>query len=459
MTYAKSLPASERRTLPDAFVRALSVNKLFDGLADTLACTAPEVSVRVNTLKGVRRPASADIVPWCADGMYLAERPAFTLCPELHQGLFYVQDASSMIMQKIAVDLCGGRPVRWLDACAAPGGKTTAVLSALPKGSLVVANEFDRHRADALVENVQRWGADNCIVTTGDTAAYGALRGFFDIVSVDAPCSGEGMMRKEAVAVSQWSPGLVESCAALQREIIENVWPALRPGGTLVYSTCTFNTVEDEEVMQWMTDTFGAEPVDLGIAGHDGIAGAAVGTMPVARFLPSRLRGEGLFVCAVRKPGDSPAANGRKGKLVKTPKALYPAGWLNGDYVPYGDGLQAVPAALTQQFATVAAALPARAVLAAGVTVGVPKGRGVIPAYQLAQNIAINPGAYATAYVDLRTARQILHGDTMTLPDGTPRGVLLLTYNGRPLAFANNLGSRANNLVPDNRRILRNIPT
>lgn len=459
MTYAKSSPESERRALPDAFVRALSANPLFDGLADSLACTAPEVSVRVNTLKNVGLPVGADVVPWCSDGMYLAGRPAFTLCPELHQGLFYVQDASSMIMQKIATDLSGGRPVRWLDACAAPGGKTTAILSALAEGSLVVANEFDRRRAEALVENVQRWGADNCIVTTGDTAAYGALRGFFDVVSVDAPCSGEGMMRKEAVAVSQWSPGLVESCAALQREIIENVWPALRPGGTLVYSTCTFNTTEDEDVMQWMTEKFGAEAVDLGLAGHDGIAGAAVGNMPVARFMPSRLRGEGLFVCAVRKPGDCPAATDRKSRRGKTPRALYPAGWLSGDYVPYGDGLQAVPAALAQQFAAVAAALPSRAVLTAGVTVGVPKGRGVIPAYQLAQNIAINTGVYATADVDLHTARLILHGDTVTLPDGTPRGVLLLTYNGRPLAFANNLGSRANNLVPDNRRILRHIPT
>lgn len=439
--------------LPADFLTMLNGHAAYAGLADAL-CTDPDVSVRVNGAKGVTVPAGADRVPWCDRGFYLPQRPPFTFDPALHQGLYYVQDASSMIMTAIASALTAdGRPVRWLDACAAPGGKTTAAIDSVPRGSLVVANEYDPRRARALVENLERWGSAGAVVSQGDTAAFKKLEGFFDIVSVDAPCSGEGMMRKEPTAVTQWSPALVRQCAALQREIVANVWPSLRPGGTLVYSTCTFNRREDEENVQWINDTFGAEPVDLHLAGRHGIAGAIDSPLPVARFMPGRVRGEGLFVAVLRKPGDSStAAIGSQAipKSLKPVKA--PGDWLNGDfvYVPAADNLYAWPKALAADMHRLQQALR---VVHSGILAASVKGRDYIPSYALAHAADLNAAAFATVPVDYVTALAVLRGEPVTLPDA-PRGIVMTTYGGHPLAFMKNLGNRANNLVPQSRRIL-----
>ena len=294
--------------------------EVFAGLPEALENTAPETSVRINRGKigvlrelrelGVLGELRTDYeVPWSnGTGLYLAERPNFTLMPALHQGLIYVQDASSMALCHIVTRLSqslGGTPLRLLDACAAPGGKTLCAADSLPEGSLVVANEYDFRRAEILRENVIKWGLPAAVVSRGDTARFRRLREEFDIVCVDAPCSGEGMMRKDETARSQWSPALVRECAARQDEILGNVWEALRPGGFLVYSTCTFNTVENEEVISRFAADNGAEFVDTGLTEFPGVLPALKGFPGVlaARFLPSRLRGEGIFVSVIRKPG------------------------------------------------------------------------------------------------------------------------------------------------------------
>jgi 16S rRNA C967 or C1407 C5-methylase (RsmB/RsmF family)/NOL1/NOP2/fmu family ribosome biogenesis protein len=439
------------RSLPTDFVAMLAQHPQFNGLAEALATTAPDVSVRVNSLKQCSVPADADHVPWCETGYYLPERPQFTFDPALHQGLYYVQDASSMILHTIARKLTAdGTPVRWLDACAAPGGKTTAVIDALPQGSLVVANEFDFKRAAALLENVERWGAANVVVSRGDTNKFAKLTDFFDIISVDAPCSGEGMMRKEAVAVQQWSPRLVQQCADLQREILANVWQALRPGGFLVYSTCTFNLSEDEENVQWIINELGADPVELNLSGSDGIIAGVDTNIPCARFLPGHVRGEGLFVAVLRKHGDSPAARTSLPKGVKTVKA--PGNWLLGDFVCIADAdkIRAIPSAHQAEMLKLASTL---SVISYGLHIATVKGKDYLPTAPLARAVDINTQAWHNAAVDLDTALCYLRGEAITLADA-PRGIVLLTYNERPLGFVKNLGNRANNLLPDNRRIL-----
>ena len=221
-------------------------SEAFEALPRALA-EEPSVSVRFNRAKGFGPAPSADTVSWCPQGIYLPERPAFTFHPPLHQGAYYVQDASSMFLWHVLSRLTAdGRPVRYLDACAAPGGKTTVALDVLPQGSVVVANEYDGRRAGILRENLTKWGAPLHVVTSGDTARFSAYPSAFDIIAADVPCSGEGMMRKDPEAVSQWSPALVEQCVERQREIIANLWPALAPGGYMVYSTCTFNREENE---------------------------------------------------------------------------------------------------------------------------------------------------------------------------------------------------------------------
>lgn len=454
------MSANTPRPLPQEFVRMLAGHPELDDLAEALAITEPSVSVRVNPLKGVVVPADAVKVPWCPDGFYLAERPQFTFDPALHQGLYYVQDASSMVLAFIAARLSGsGQPLRWLDACAAPGGKTTAIASALPPDSLLVANEFDFKRAGALLENVDRWGLPSVVVSRGDTARFRKLPGFFDVVSVDAPCSGEGMMRKEEVAVSQWSPALVRQCAALQREILANVWEALRPGGVLVYSTCTFNTVEDEDNLSWLVDELDAEPLDLGLADFPGVIGGVGTSLPCARFLPGRIDGEGLFVCVVRKPGHADAAQVslREAKALKPVNG--PDGWLKGDYVFTTDKagtVVAFPRSVVPEMVRLTSVLD---VVRACQPVAVTKGRDLLPVHSLALSLALERGAFPMADVDYPTAMAYLRGEPVRLDDA-PRGIVLLTYGGRPLGFVKNLGNRANNLMPDRCRVRSaNVPS
>lgn len=447
----------------------------FASLAETLTETAPEVSVRLNPRKlslAGGTPFPGEPVPWCGGGIYLSERPKFTFDPALHQGVYYVQDASSMIMGAVAAELSrrlAGEPLLWLDACAAPGGKTTAALDALPSGSLVVANEFDYGRAEILAENVAKWGSPYTVVTRGDTARFRAVGEVFDVVAVDAPCSGEGMMRKDATARQQWSAALVEECVARQKEILSNVWDALRPGGYLVYSTCTFNTRENEEMVEWLCMEYGAEPVDMEFP--FGIDGAVGSDLPALRFIPGRVRGEGLFMAVVRKPGEwtpreFPGENtpgkGRKGTGkrkggVKAPEIpsevrawITPGERENFPLTATENGLRAFPAQWSDLLSLFLKKLQ---VISAGTELAETRGHDVVPAQALALSTLLDPDAFPRVETDRETALAYLRREAVALPREMPRGFVLLTYGGRPLGFVKNLGNRANNLYPKEWRI------
>lgn len=429
------------------------------GLVETLSSTEPSVSIRINRGKGLPAPAGCERVAWAGRGWYLRERPSFTLDPAFHQGRYYVQEASSMVVEEIVSRLVGGSdaPLRYLDACAAPGGKTTAVIDALPAGSLVVANEYVARRASILVENLTKWGSPDTVVSRGDTRRFGKLKGVFDIIGVDAPCSGEGMFRKDEEAVSQWSPGLVAECAERQREILGNVWPSLRGGGYLIYSTCTFNRCENEEIVDWLVDELGAESVDMGFPDDWGIAGGICTCHHCYRFLPHRLRGEGLFVAVVRKSEVDGSCRLKPAKPLKPDKALNPlANWINGggDRIIERDGDSVV--AYARHHADVIAALrQSLDVVSAGVKVAEIKGRDFIPTQSLAMSLAFNRAAFPAVDVDTDTALTYLRRESVTLPDGAPKGYLLLTCEGEPLGFVKNLGNRSNNLYPAAWRILK----
>ena len=447
----------------------------FASLAETLTETAPEVSVRLNPRKfppAGETPFPEEPVPWCEGGICLSERPKFTFDPALHQGVYYVQDASSMIMGAVAAELArrlAGGPLLWLDACAAPGGKTTAALDALPSGSLVVANEFDYGRAEILAENVAKWGSPYTVVTRGDTARCRAVGEVFDVVAVDAPCSGEGMMRKDATACQQWSAALVEECVARQKEILSNVWDALRPGGYLVYSTCTFNTRENEEMVEWLCGEYGAEPVDMEFP--FGIDGAVGSDLPALRFIPGRVRGEGLFMAVVRKPGEwtpreFPGENtpgkGRKGtgkrkgggKAPEIPSEvrawIIPGERENFLLTATENGLRAFPAQWSDLLSLFLKKLQ---VISAGTELAETRGHDVVPTQALALSTLLDADAFPRVETDRETALAYLRREAVALPRETPRGFVLLTYGGRPLGFVKNLGNRANNLYPKEWRI------
>ena len=264
----------------------------YDDFATALL-SEPQTSLRLNPAKCNGRP-DYQPVSWCRDAYYIETRPAFTFDPRLHGGVYYVQEASSMFLDYVLrrfVDT----PVRYLDLCAAPGGKSTLALSALPAGSLVVCNEVVRNRTHILAENVVKWGYDNTIVTRNTAADFGKLHHYFDVILVDAPCSGEGMFRKDTQAATEWSPAQVGVCAERQREILSDVWDALRPGGLLIYSTCTYNREENEDIIRFLCDHFDATPLAAAPPAAWHIHPSLDKELPAYRFYAPLYPGRGAF--------------------------------------------------------------------------------------------------------------------------------------------------------------------
>ena len=427
-------------------------------LIDTIAQSEPSISIRLNDAKCTASPTGAPQVPWCPLGFYLDKRPQFTFDTRFQAGLYYVQDASSMFLWHVIKALVK-QPVRYLDLCAAPGGKTTAALSALPQGSLVVANEIVPNRARTLRDNVIKWGSHNCLVTSNDPAALGRLTHTFDVIAADVPCSGEGMMRKDDEAVAQWSPQLIKQCAARQRDIIADVWPALKPGGLLIYSTCTYNREENEEMIDWIAREFGARSVSVAIDEAWHIAPAIASTHTAYRFLPHRTRGEGLFMAVLQKPDDQPLSpfKNKKPKSLSTklpPSATQARQWLRQ---PEQFMLTDIEGNIV---ATHTSAVPLLELLRAaglnvmlsGITLGSIKGKNLIPDRALALSTYLNYEAINTADVDYATAIRYLQGQSVNIE--APRGFVLLTHESVPVGWVNNLGNRANNLLPKALRII-----
>ena len=425
--------------------------------------TEPSVSIRLNIHKKASEIAHEGTTPvrWCDSGLYLPERPNFTLDPLLHGGAYYVQDASSMIIQKIISKIATG-PVALLDLCAAPGGKTTAAIDALPEGSAVVANEYSFQRAEILRENLTKWGFPATIVTNSPTEKFSRCASGFDIILIDAPCSGEGMMRKDATARTQWSRGLVSQCASLQREIVASVASSLKDGAYIVYSTCTFNPEENERNVEWMAEEFGLETIEMDFPDEWGIL-RGIGTSAVCyRFMPFATRGEGLFVSVLRKKGNAESRRTRnfrrevkKGKIADT--ACYEFLTNPERYVWHQkEGrLTAVAQECMDILETLIAAKGIR-IISEGLEIATIKGNDLVPSHQLALSTALRKESFPTAGLSLDDARKYLARETLTLDPTVPKGYVLVTYADMPLGFVKNIGNRANNLYPNNWRI-RNL--
>ncbi len=458
-------------TLPPDFIvqmqQTLGVAEA-EKLCQSLAETSPSVSVRRNPAKPLPAlPAEADEqVPWCENGVYLKERPSFTADPLLHAGCYYVQEASSMFVEQayrtIAADFT---PQRVLDLCAAPGGKSTLWRSLLPDGALLVANEPVRTRAQILAENLTKWGQPDVVCTSAYAADFAPLVSFFDVVATDVPCSGEGMFRKDEGAVAEWSSEAVAACAERQWGIVADIWPALRQGGYLVYSTCTFNRDENELMVQRICKELGAELVAIPAKEEWGISGDTTGlALPVYHFFPHKTKGEGLFLALLRKTAESPvprAAKKRKGRSAlpaQVQNAAKVAPWLADDKQfkivrPDAEHLIAVRETLADDVMRICSTVRA---LTAGVMLAEEKGKKLIPQHALALSTALRPDAFPKAELTRHEALSYLRREVLTLSSDVPRGYVLATYEGHPLGFMNNLGSRANNLYPQEWRI-RNL--
>ena len=388
-------------------------------------------SIRLNTFKlkeneGISETLIPQQIPWCKEGYYLNERPNFTFDPLLHAGIYYVQEASSMFLSHVLRQLIK-HPVTMLDLCAAPGGKTTCARTAIPDGSLLFSNEPIGKRAQILAENIQKFGHPDIVVTNNYPRDYKKTKLVFDVIVADVPCSGEGMFRKDAQAIEEWSLQNVEKCCQLQRSIITDIWDNLRPGGILVYSTCTFNAHENEENIAWILKHYDAELIEIPVEKEWNITSSLIGNplndgrkFPVYRFIPGLTKGEGLFMAIIRKAGDNENLNNPND--------------IRSDKI-------------------VAEANKKLKVLVHGVKKNIEKGKNIIPDHSLALSIVGNKGKFPAIEIDYSTSISYLRHEAIVLPPDSPKGIVTLQYRGVPIGFAKNLGSRANNLYPQEWRI------
>lgn len=452
--------------LPEKFVeRVLSDLGDAEGRALCAALdTVPVVSVRLNPAKGADVPEGGERVPWSRGGYYLRERPQFTLDPAFHTGAYYVQEAGSQFVEYLlAGQEMQGRRV--LDLCAAPGGKTTLYASLVGREGLVVANEIDHRRAQVLADNVRKWGMGNVAVTVCEPKQLADFEGWFDVVAVDAPCSGEGMFRKDEAARTEWSEGNVRVCAVRQAEILRQAWRALRTGGTLLYSTCTFNRAEDEEVLAAFAEELGDELIAAPAVEVDpawGVVCGEVGPFQTFRFYPHKTRGEGFFAAVACK---SPLTGGR----MRTPKARRAVfanisrsdereltRWVENPASMYflrvGDTCYAYPRAQVEAVRSLSEVVP---VICSGVEMGqIFKGK-LKPEFALALYAGLNREAVSVAELDDEQALRYLRKQDAEV-GAFDEGMNLVTTHGRALGFAKRIGNRVNNLYPNTLKIIKN---
>lgn len=442
--------------LPEAFVKHTKdlLGAEFAALEQAFL-EIPPTSVRVND-KLVYQPSN-ERVAWCSSGYYLKERPLFTADPFFHAGLYYVQEASSMFLSQ-AVKQHFPKAHSVLDLCAAPGGKSTLLSQYLPESSLLVCNEIIRSRAFILAENIIKWGNPNVVVANNEPKDFAQLSGFFDALVIDAPCSGEGMFRKDAGAIQEWSEYNVTSCAARQREILTSVWDALKTDGIIVYSTCTFNREENEENVRWICDELGADLLTMDLNGNNDITATDFGY----RFYPHKTKGEGFFLSVLRKTSevnrtffkvknDAKKSSKAINKINILPLALLePEKW---EIVLENNLINAYDKNRLNDFLLLNKQLN---IMHSGILLGEMKGSDFIPSTCVALSKKLNKESVTVVDVDYEKAISFLKKEAIQLPE-TERGYILITYKNQPLGWVKNVGNRCNNLYPNEWRIRMKI--
>ncbi|MFT3754196.1 MAG: rRNA cytosine-C5-methyltransferase [Paludibacter sp.] len=438
-------------TLPEAFIkRTQNLPDLnFDALVDALE-SLPPTSVRVNNKMDYR--PSNEKVPWCDTGYYLSERPLFTADPLFHAGAYYVQEASSMFLQQ-AVEQHFPNAETVLDLCAAPGGKSTLLSQTLPESSILVSNEIIRSRAYILAENLIKWGNPNVVVTNNEPKDFANLPGFFNAIVVDAPCSGEGMFRKDPGAIQEWSEYNVRLCAERQREILTSVWNSLKTNGILVYSTCTYNREENEDNVQWICEELGAELLTVDLNGNSDITVSDFGY----RFYPHKTKGEGFFLSVLRKNAQVSGTikNKKEDKKgikfvtkndIKTLTLQEPDRWT---IITENNLVKAYDKNRLADFQVINKQLKC---MHSGLLLGEIKGSDFIPGAGMALSKKLDKSSVEIVDVDYETAILFLKKEAIFLPD-SKKGYLLVTYKNLGLGWVKNMGNKCNNLYPQEWRI------
>lgn len=348
-----------------------------------------------------------------------------------------------------------------LDLCAAPGGKSTHLLSLLDSSDLLVANEVIRSRVSVLDENLRKWGHQNLVVCSNDPADFSELEGLFDVILVDAPCSGEGLFRRDSSAIQQWSVENTNLCATRQRRILADIWPSLKNGGYLIYSTCTFNPAENEENLRWLAENNDIESIRIPIQESWGVEEIETGGLYGYRFLPHKVKGEGFFLTLIRKKGGSNSyliPKKTKPKFEKLPKQFSEVrNWLTtetSEFFVKSDFLIAFPG---EKVSVLNALMEQLRVISFGLPVAQFKKNDLLPEHTFALSVDRNPAIFESVELNLRDALLFQKKDEIRI-DSTTKGWLIVTFNGVPLGFVKNLGNRVNNYFPKEWRIRMALP-
>ncbi len=437
-------------------------------LCDALL-TEPSTSVRLNPCKMTApKWADAEAVPWSESGYRLSQRPSFTLDAAFHAGAYYVQEASSQFAGYILREALGGKAkaqgCRVLDMCAAPGGKSTHYASIVGVDGLVVANEINRSRAAVLADNVRKWGLGNMVVSCNDSSRLTQLGEWFDAVAVDAPCSGEGMFRKIDEAQEQWSEANVAMCAERQWEILQNAYEALRPGGVLIYSTCTFNRSEDEDILRRAMQQWGEEleAVDgIAVEKEWGIVEGEEGVFHTYRFFPHKVSGEGMFMAVARKAGDGVVKRhtpkSRRQIISKAEKrdVAELSRWVEKpEQMQFFLAGETIYGCRKEHFADIEALSGCLSVIYSGVAMGqIFKGR-LKPYGALAMYVGLRRDAVECRELDCEQVLQFLRKQEVSA-SLFAEGLNLVEHEGLALGFVKRIGVRVNNLYPNSLRILK----
>lgn len=419
---------------------------------------APVVSIRINPLKADEKSLglpNMEPIPWNPYGFYLQERPSFIFDPLFHAGAYYVQEASSMFIGEILRQSNISKSSKVLDLCAAPGGKTTLLASFFEDG-LVVGNEVIKTRASILVENTSKWGSGNIVVSNNDPKQFAQLPGYFDVMLVDAPCSGSGLFRKETDWREGWSVANVELCSQRQQRILADAYPALKENGLLIYSTCSFSQEEDEDIVDWIMDNFEVENIPIKLDDSWGIEETSSEKHQAKsyRFYPGKARGEGFFVSVFRKKEQAgyPHLLGNIELPSKGEKAILEQ-WINNNEKLFvyknGESFHALPQIFEEDIRLLKNRLYLRK---GGTCLGTIKGKDLIPSEELALSVYCSTSIQKYD-LEKEEALQFLRKNDMERKDDMVNGWSLISYENKSLGWAKILPNRINNYYPMEWRI------
>lgn len=438
------------QNLPAKFIdRIKSENSNHEILLNALDSESP-ISIRLNPnkLQDLDHIEFAEKVPWCSTGYYLKSRPKFTLDPLFHAGCYYPQEAGSMFIESVFKSLEFTDSPVVLDLCGAPGGKSTLLAGLMNNEGILVSNEVIRSRAYILAENVTKSGYSNCLVSNNDPKDFSLLKGSFDVILIDAPCSGEGMFRKDLKSRAEWSEENANMCSARQKRIVMDVWDSLKENGYIIYSTCTFNPDENEKNIDWLLNELDCEIVQLPIFEN---------VIPDSKnygvyFMPGFTKSEGFYCCVLQKKEKVNLNSKIKLENLSLLKSIDNISSFirNSSSFIYWDDNETINGITELTFNFYRQHLKKLKWMKVGVKLGEQTKKGFTPDIEL----ALNPNLINlenSIELNQQQALKYLHGDTFEL--NVPAGIHLVSFKNQPIGFIKHLGNRFNNLYPKDWRI------